>query len=100
MSLAAWHSLRMPARPSRKTVLLCRIAANPRMVLSLSMSNSRPGGTRFAMRGNTRIAYDPGSPPSPDAPVVVMLHALLADRSDFVTQRDALRDRFRVILPD
>jgi pimeloyl-ACP methyl ester carboxylesterase len=70
------------------------------MVSSLAMSTSRPGGTRFAMRGNTRVAYDPGSQTDPNAPAVVMLHALLADRSVFAAQRDALSDRYRVILPD
>jgi 3-oxoadipate enol-lactonase len=64
------------------------------------MSTSRPGGTRFAMRGNTRVAYDPGSQTDVDAPTVVMLHALLADRATFASQRDALSERYRVILPD
>jgi pimeloyl-ACP methyl ester carboxylesterase len=64
------------------------------------MSTSRPGGTRFAMRGNTRVAYDPGSQTDTTPPVVVMLHALLADRSNFAAQRDALSDSYRVILPD
>jgi 3-oxoadipate enol-lactonase len=64
------------------------------------MSTSRPGGTRFALRGNTRVAYDPGSQSETSTPVVVMLHALLADRSTFAAQRDALSGRYRVILPD
>ena len=64
------------------------------------MSTSRPGGTRFALRGTTRVAYDPGSQTDTTAPVVVMLHALLADRSTFAAQRDALSGRYRVILPD
>src|SRR5215204_4230949 len=51
-------------------------------------------------RGNTRVAYDPGSQSDPNAPAVVMLHALLADRSVFAAQRDVLSSRYRVILPD
>jgi 3-oxoadipate enol-lactonase len=64
------------------------------------MSNSRPGGTRFATRGNSRVAYDPGASANPDFAVVVMLHGLLADRSIFAAQRDALGDRYRIIAPD
>jgi pimeloyl-ACP methyl ester carboxylesterase len=64
------------------------------------MSTPRPGGTRFATRGNSRVAYDPGASSNPDFPVVVMLHGLLADRSVFAAQRDALEEHFRIIAPD
>jgi 3-oxoadipate enol-lactonase len=70
------------------------------MVLSPTMSTPRPGGTRFATRGNSRIAYDPGASADPSAPVVVMLHGLLADRSIFSDLRESLGDRYRVIAPD
>ncbi|MFL5758346.1 MAG: alpha/beta fold hydrolase [Thermomicrobiales bacterium] len=64
------------------------------------MSTPRPGGTRFATRGNSRIAYDPGAPADPDSPTIVMLHSLLADRSAFAAQREALGERYRIIAPD
>jgi pimeloyl-ACP methyl ester carboxylesterase len=67
------------------------------------MSGSRSGGTRFAIRNNARIAYDPGSFPDshsePD-PVVVVLHDLLADRSSFTSQRAFFASDARVIAPD
>jgi 3-oxoadipate enol-lactonase len=52
------------------------------------------------MRGNTRLAYDPGISPDPTAATIVMLHAVLGDRSTFTTLREALSDRYRVLLPD
>ncbi|MGH2558019.1 MAG: alpha/beta fold hydrolase [Thermomicrobiales bacterium] len=66
------------------------------------MSTPRSGTTRFAQRDNARIAYDPGAWPdgSDAAPVVVLLHGLLADRNAFAAQREALADQFRVISPD
>lgn len=45
------------------------------------MSGSRAGGTRFAIRNNARIAYDPGISLAVDdeaAAVIVVLHDLLA----------------------
>src|SRR5687767_6728999 len=65
------------------------------------MSAPRPGGTRFAVRNNSRLAYDPGPPPDAEqAPTVVMLHDLLADRSAFSAQRASLSAGNRVITPD
>jgi pimeloyl-ACP methyl ester carboxylesterase len=65
------------------------------------MSTARPGGIRFAVRNNVRIAFDPGSAPSiAGADSVVLLHDLLADRSSFKALRDALADEFTIISPD
>jgi pimeloyl-ACP methyl ester carboxylesterase len=68
------------------------------------MSASRPGGTRFAVRNNSRIAYDPGSASGPglsaDTSTVVLLHDLLADRNALATLRTALGAVHRVISPD
>ncbi len=66
------------------------------------MSTSRPGGTRFALRGNARLAYDPGAPPSASgaASAVVMLHDLLADRGALGSLRDVLAPAHRLIVPD
>jgi pimeloyl-ACP methyl ester carboxylesterase len=66
------------------------------------MNTVRAGATRFAQRDNARIAYDPGGWPGENetAPVVVMLHGLLADRGAFAAQREVLQASHRVILPD
>ncbi|MGH2532529.1 MAG: alpha/beta fold hydrolase [Thermomicrobiales bacterium] len=66
------------------------------------MSTIRSGTTRFALRDNARIAYDPGNWPDGNdaATVVVLLHGLLADRNAFTAQREALADSYRMILPD
>jgi pimeloyl-ACP methyl ester carboxylesterase len=61
----------------------------------------RTGGIRFATRDNARIAYDPGGIGSEvDLPVVVMLHAMLADHTEFAALQVELAGRYRLILPD
>ena len=64
------------------------------------MTEQRAGATRFAVRGNARLAYEHVVPPVAEAPVVVLLHPLLAERSGLGPIRDALADAFRVVLPD
>jgi pimeloyl-ACP methyl ester carboxylesterase len=65
------------------------------------MDAPRAGATRFSQRHNSRIAYDPGSPPGmDDAPIVLLLHDLLADRGEFAAQRATLASAARVIVPD
>jgi 3-oxoadipate enol-lactonase/4-carboxymuconolactone decarboxylase len=67
------------------------------------MSAPRAGSTRFAVRHNSRIAYDPGV--NSDAiglssNAVILLHDLLADRTTFVAQRAVIVADVRVITPD
>lgn len=66
------------------------------------MNDPRAGGTRFAVRNNVRVAYDPG--PTPDSRnagnAVILLHDLLADRSSFAPLRGHLSNGHRVIAPD
>jgi 3-oxoadipate enol-lactonase len=66
------------------------------------MNDSRPGGTRFAVRNNVRVAYDPGEVTAPNRPdeTIVLLHDLLADRSAFASLRSSLAGKHRVISPD
>jgi len=66
------------------------------------MSDSRAGGTRFAVRNNVRVAYDPGHLAAPKRPneAIVLLHDLLADRSEFASLRVSLAIDLRVISPD
>lgn len=65
------------------------------------MSDQRAGTTRFAVRGNARLAYERVvSPASAEAPVVVLLHPLLVERNALGSIRDALADSYRVVLPD
>ena len=59
--------------------------------------------TRFALRDSARLAYDPGESVDATAPVVVLLHDLLADRSQVLAVRAAVVDDpapVRVIAPD
>ncbi len=58
--------------------------------------------TRFAYRGTSRLAYDPGDPrpAGHDSHTVLVLHDLLADRSSLGALRDALAAHYRVIAPD
>jgi pimeloyl-ACP methyl ester carboxylesterase len=63
--------------------------------------DQRAGTTRFAVRGNARLAYERVvSPAVAEAPVVVLLHALLAERNALGPVRDALADSYRLVLPD
>ncbi len=59
---------------------------------------------RFATRGVHRLAYEVINPEGEaDAPVVVLLHALLGARGDFAGVRDVLHDGprpVRLIVPD
>ncbi|MER3439165.1 MAG: hypothetical protein C4346_17130 [Chloroflexota bacterium] len=66
------------------------------------MGTTRLPRTRFAHRGAARLAYDPGDPPAgaADAPVVLLLHDLLADRSSLAALQDAFAAHYRVIAPD
>lgn len=66
------------------------------------MSAPRAGGTRFALRNNSRIAYDPGvdPPDNPTAAPAIVLHDLLADRTAFAAQRAAFAPSHRVVAPD
>lgn len=66
------------------------------------MSAPRAGSTRFALRNNSRIAYDPGAtPPKPRTAIpAIFLHDLLADRTAFSVQRAALAETNRIIAPD
>ncbi len=66
------------------------------------MDTRRTPRTRFAHRGAARLAYDPGSPPgeAADAPVVLLLHDLLADRTSLGVLQRALAVHYRVIAPD
>ncbi len=71
------------------------------MVYSAEMNAPRAGSTRFAIRNNSRIAYDPGREPEESGnPAIVLLHDLLADRTAFSAQRAALGVASRVITPD
>ena len=65
----------------------------------------RPGGTRFAARGNARLAYESGGDAGPDRATVALLHDLLDDRSAFAAVRAGLgaaggAPPVRSILPD
>lgn len=66
------------------------------------MSAPRAGSTRFAIRNNSRVAYDPGALPDGDlaAPAIVMLHDLLGDRGVFTAQRAVLAAGNRVVAAD
>jgi pimeloyl-ACP methyl ester carboxylesterase len=65
------------------------------------MSAPRAGSTRFALRNNSRIAYDPGTvTPEQSATPAIMLHDLLADRTAFAAQRAALSTTNRIVTPD
>lgn len=65
------------------------------------MSAPRAGSTRFAVRRNSRVAYDPGAVvPEQRSTPAVMLHDLLADRTAFAAQRMALTATTRVVTPD
>jgi pimeloyl-ACP methyl ester carboxylesterase len=66
------------------------------------MNDPRAGGTRFAVRNNVRVAYDPGPAPDTgsDGHALVLLHDLLADRSSFAPLGELLRDGRRVVAPD
>lgn len=67
------------------------------------MEPPRAGTTRFALRQNSRIAYDPGSSTpatGPDQPVFLLLHDLLADRGAFAAQSAWLAAGARVVVPD
>ncbi len=66
----------------------------------LPMSAPRAGTTRFAARGHHRLSYEIAGSGADDAPVVVLLHALLAGRSELTAQRDALAAEYRVVLPE
>lgn len=62
-----------------------------------------PGTMRFVARGHHRLAYEAVSPePGGDAPVVVLLHALLGERGDFQEVRGVLQasGSIRMLLPD
>lgn len=62
------------------------------------------GLTRFASRGAHRLAYELVPPrsrtPGSDAPVVLLLHGLLAGRGEWATQRAALAGSAALILPE
>lgn len=65
------------------------------------MSAPRAGSTRFALRNNSRIAYDPGTvTPDQSATPAIFLHDLLADRTAFAAQRAALSSSNRIVVPD
>jgi pimeloyl-ACP methyl ester carboxylesterase len=59
-----------------------------------------PATTRFAHRTIARLAYDPGDVSDPARPVVVLLHALLAERFAFATLVAALAPVARVVTAD
>ena len=58
------------------------------------------GINRFAARGHHRLAYEFVPAVSPDAPVVLLLHGLLAGRAEWARQRAALAGRFTLILAE
>ena len=58
------------------------------------------GITRFAARGQHRLAYEFVPAVSADAPVVLLLHGLLAGRGEWARQRAALAGRFTLILAE
>lgn len=58
--------------------------------------------TRFTLRANARLAFDPGrfERQGGDAPVILALHDLLADRTAFSALAATLQETHRVIAPD
>jgi len=76
-------------------------ALAPRRVVSCPAMDPipRPAGTRFATRGVARLAYDRAGVPAGRTPVV-LLHALLADRTALAALRDALAGERVVLSPD
>ncbi len=64
------------------------------------MNVPRAGTTRFAARGHHRLSYEIAGSGEDGAPVVVLLHALLAGRGALTSQRDALAAGYRVVLPE
>lgn len=64
------------------------------------MDAPRSSTTRFARRGNARLAYEVASAAGDAAPVAVLLHPLLADHGALAPLRDALAPGYRLLLPD
>ena len=94
----------LPAAAERATGYAAGdMSAFPGPCAAGSGSSSGSGLTRFALRGSARLAYDPGETTDAAASVVVLLHDLLADRTELMPLRAALTGapvRFRVVAPD
>jgi pimeloyl-ACP methyl ester carboxylesterase len=63
------------------------------------VERSSSGALRFATRGHSRIAYDPGEAGSA-RPVALLLHDLLGDRNQFAALRAGMAAQTRTIAPD